>query len=424
MKRISDTNPSGSQLGGRTLAAARAAWLAVFALGTTLFILGLRPQFVAFETVCSGAACANLQLNLTQVQDLQRLGISLRLYAAYFTSLSLLSGLVFLSLAALIFGRKRDDRMALLCSVMLITWGTSGFPDVIGRAYPSLRFIALLFQALGNVCITLFFFLFPDGWFAPNWVRWLAPLIILREFLSALLPFNTLFQNLFFVELPIGLFSVFYRYWRVSNAAQRQQTKWVVFGLIVGGGGYAAVLLPVILTMSGPGTATSALEYIVGGTALELFILLIPISIGIAILRARLWDIDLLIRRTLVYSVLVGSLAAAYFGSVVVLQELVGVLTGQRQSALVTVFSTLLIAALFMPLRRRVQSAIDQRFYRRKYDAAQTLTAFGAALRDETELDRLTERLLGVVEETMQPVSVSLWLWPAADHLLDHGSRP
>ena len=151
------------------------------------------------------------------------------------------------------------------------------------------------------------------------------------------------------------------------------------FGLIVGGGGYAAVLFAVLLTMSGPGTATSALEYIVGGTALELFILLIPISIGIAILRSRLWDIDLLIRRTLVYSLLASGLAVAYFGSVVVLQNTFSALTGQRQSALVTVLSTLVIAALFVPLRRRVQAVIDRRFYRRKYDAARTLAAFGAS---------------------------------------------
>jgi hypothetical protein len=406
MTRQAQLNPEPNRT---ALTLARLAWLIVFALGTTLFVVSLRPQFVLWQTVCSGADCVNLQLTALQAQDLQRLGLALPVYAAYFSTLTLLSGIVFLALSALIFWRRPDDRMAFLCAIMLIAWGNSS-PDVIGQAYPGLHPIALIFQALGGICITLFFLLFPNGRFAPGWVRWLAPLFILRELLSTFLPFNALIQSLFFVVLPIGLFSVFYRYWRVSNAAQRQQTKWVVFGLIVGGGGYAAVLLAILLANPAPGTASSALEYIVGGTALELFILLIPISIGIAILRSRLWDIDILIRRTLVYSLLASGLAVAYFGSVVVLQNTVSALTGQRQSTLVTVLSTLVIAALFVPLRARVQEVIDRRFYRRKYDAARTLAAFGASLRDETNLDQLTAHLTNVVDETMNPQYMGLWL--------------
>lgn len=139
-------------------------------------------------------------------------------------------------------------------------------------------------------------------------------------------------------------------------------------------------------------------------------ILGIPVSIGIAILRCRLWDIDVLIRRTLIYAVLTALLALAYFGSVVVLQNLFGAVTGQRETPLVTVLSTLVIAALFVPVRRRVQAFIDRRFYRRKYDAARTLAAFGTALRDETDLDQLTAHLTAVVDEAMQPDSVGLWL--------------
>ncbi len=205
----------------RWLRLSRLAWWTVFVLGAALFILSLYPQFVAWQTVCSGAACANLQLSAVQAQDLQRLGIPLPVYAAYFSALGLLTGIVFLSLGALIFWRRPDDRMAFLCSIMLITWGAGSSPDVLGAAYPGLYPVALTFQALGGICIVLFFLLFPDGHFAPGWVRWLAPLFILREVLSAFLPFNALIQNLFFVVLPVGLFSVFYRYWRVSNTAQR-----------------------------------------------------------------------------------------------------------------------------------------------------------------------------------------------------------
>jgi hypothetical protein len=136
-----------------------------------------------------------------------------------------------------------------------------------------------------------------------------------------------------------------------------------------------------------------------------------PISIGIAMVRYRLYDIDLIINRTLVYGALTVVLIAIYFGGIVVLQRTFVVLTGQ-ESTLAIVASTLLIAALFAPLRRRIQSFIDRRFYRRKYDARKTLESFSATLRDETNLDSVSEDLVEVVRETMQPAHVSLWLRP------------
>jgi hypothetical protein len=136
-----------------------------------------------------------------------------------------------------------------------------------------------------------------------------------------------------------------------------------------------------------------------------------PISIWIAIVRYRLYEIDTLINRTLVYALLTAILAAVYFGAVVLLQRVFVAPTGQ-QSTLAVVASTLLIATLFNPLRHRIQSFIDRRFYRQKYDAAKTLEDFSATLRDETDLDALSDDLVGVVRETMQPAYVSLWLRP------------
>jgi hypothetical protein len=137
----------------------------------------------------------------------------------------------------------------------------------------------------------------------------------------------------------------------------------------------------------------------------------IPIAIGIAILKYRLYDIDLLINRTLVYGSLTAMLALVYVGTIVLLQGLVRTLTGQ-ESQLPIVASTLTVAALLNPLRGRMQGFIDRRFYRRKYDARKTLEAFSAQLRDETDLDALSDDLVGVVRETMQPTHVSLWLRP------------
>jgi hypothetical protein len=188
------------------------------------------------------------------------------------------------------------------------------------------------------------------------------------------------------------------------EGVERQQIKWLLY---VGPIFFVASGLHIgsyyfWLAEGSWGLWASYLLVIVGGLSG-------PIAIGVAILRYRLYEIDLLINRTLVYGTLTATLIVLYFGGIVVLQSVFVILTGQR-STLAVVASTLLIAALVTPLRRRIQSFIDRRFYRRKYDARKTLEAFSAQLRDETDLDALSDDLVGVVRETMQPAHVSLWL--------------
>jgi hypothetical protein len=199
----------------------------------------------------------------------------------------------------------------------------------------------------------------------------------------------------------LSVVAIFVRYWRASTV-ERQQIKWLA---------YALAVFAVIYTIGGL-TASDVLTGTWFDVLLPLTIMLLPLTIAIAILRYRLWDLDILIRRTLSYSLLTAALALAYFGSVVVLQTVAQALTGESSNALVTVISTLLIAALFVPLRGRIQRLIDQRFSRRKYDAARTLAAFGATARDVVELEQLSGQLAQAVDETMQPAHVSLWVRP------------
>jgi hypothetical protein len=192
---------------------------------------------------------------------------------------------------------------------------------------------------------------------------------------------------------------------RQAVGEERQQIKW--FALAAG---FAALGWVVNSLAYANDEGTESL-LLVATSLLLLSLLGIPLAVGIAILKYRLYEIDLIINRTLVYGSLTGTLALVYFGGVTATQALFRNITGQEElPQLVIVASTLVIAALFNPLRRRIQSIIDRSFYRRKYDARKTLEAFSAKLRDETDLDALSDDLVGVVRETMQPAHVSLWL--------------
>jgi hypothetical protein len=193
---------------------------------------------------------------------------------------------------------------------------------------------------------------------------------------------------------------------RNARGVERQQIKWLLYaGAIFFVGPIFQITAFYIMQVEGSWTLW------VGNLLGAVSGLSGPIAIGAAILRYRLYDIDRIINRTLVYGILTATLIALYFVGIVLMQRLFVILTGQ-QSTLAVVASTLLIAALFNPLRRRIQSFIDRRFYRRKYDARKTLETFSATLRDETDLDALSDDLVGVVRETMQPAHASLWLRP------------
>jgi hypothetical protein len=398
----------------------RVLCLAIAALAVALYTASLPIQFDQLQTVCLAEPCG-LSPTLEEARAWAAAGLSVRFAAAYMLTLTTLNALIYAAVAAIIFWQRPADRAAWFTALMLVTFGTFGvqaeIASTLGVAFHPLgRPFILALAVTGNLLIVVFFFIFPDGRFAPRWLR--LPLAVFAGWSVLIAVFPTtwlnyqlwpLWPNLIYWGLLFGAccYAQIYRYRHHSNAIQRQQTKWAIFGFsLMAGGAFVAYALTSVAPTFGPGWASLAL---LRDTSYFPFMPLMPLSIGLAILRSRLWDIDILIRRTLVYSILTGLLALVYFTSIVALQTLLRGLTG-GESPLVVVLSTLLIAALFAPVRAWVQVMIDRRFYRRKYDAARTLALFGSQVRDETDLSRLTQRLQLAVEDTMQPAHLSLWL--------------
>jgi hypothetical protein len=289
---------------------------------------------------------------------------------------------------------------------------------LIEGGFQNAGLLSFLNAGLLTIGAALFYplpFIFPNGRLEPSRLRWLIMPMLIIVSLETAAPYLTtgldnLTVGLTLVWSVLAVYAMVYRYLRISNALERQQTKWVLVGLsmiLVIGLDWTLGNVFFPISQPSPGRVIALIVNMILYLGCYGFF---AFSMLVAMLRYRLWDIDLIIRRTLVYSLLTGILALTYFGSIVLLQNILGSLTGQAQSQLVTVISTLMIAALFFPLRSRVQNFIDRRFFRRKYDAAKTLAVFATLARDETDLAQLTQRLSEVVEETMQPESVGVWL--------------
>jgi hypothetical protein len=419
------TSPPAITLRGRWLLPARVAWVAVAITALAIVLFSVPSSFEHYRTVCTAASelCSERALRQPTpegVRALRDAGVSVDTYALLNVVIDKVFELVWFAVGALIFWRRSDDRMALLVSAFLVSFGTATVDttaaDALVSSQPAWWLPVLIVEIVGEVCVVLFFLLFPGGRFVPRWTRWLAVAFIARNLKSDLFP--ELYSGspalesvsyLVFLGMVVSLaWSQVYRYRIVSSKAQRRQTKWVVFGTTLALAGSFPFQLPLDLSLIGGDTPFVLLVLKIG---FALSFMLIPLSIGVAVLRSHLFDIDVLINRTLVYGSLTATLVALYFGGIVLLQRLFVVLIGER-STLAVVASTLVIAALFNPLRRRIQSFIDRRFYRRKYDARKTLESFSTQLRDETDLEALNNDLVGVVAETMQPAHVSLWLRP------------
>jgi hypothetical protein len=393
-------------LQGHWLLLARAAWVVVATLALGLFVASIPAYVLTLGESAWFGAPVEAPAGVVFVLDL--LGALASITAA----------LVCLSLAGVLFWRRSEDWMVMFISSYLLVYGTV-MAGPLERAevfypwWPSLAIdvVQPLFFTTPTIAL---FVLFPDGRFVPSWTRWLLVLTIPVAVAIFYLPPSYSAALLGMVVLG-AFYAQIHRYRYVSTPPERQQTKWVVFGILLWLLLMGILSVPYSIQLNLPPGSPLPWWSVAGSTGWWLTLTIMPLSLSIAVLRYRLYDRDLLINRTLVYGALTALLAAVYFGSVTAAQAIFRALTGQEQQPqLAIVVSTLVIAALFNPLRRRIQAFIDRRFYRRKYDARKTLEAFSAKLRNETDLDALNAELVSVVRETMQPAHVSLWLRPDA----------
>ncbi len=403
-----------SRLHGKRLILARAACLAAGILSFGVFVISVPATYEAIlSQFCAGPLC-NLpsQVSVQFVQQLQALGLSIPAYAIYYVMLDVIFVCTYFVVAIMLFWRRSDDWMALFAAFFLMSFALTFSSDTL-EATPYWVFQFVIF--LGAVSIVVFFYLFPTGRFVPRWTRWLSIAAIfywgLKYFLPPF-PFNP-YTNIIFTNSAFFLFvgamivAQVYRYLRVSNGVQRQQTKWVVFGVSIGIGGY--LLFALLFVLFFPSASQSPLAGILLNTVDHLLLLLIPISIAFAILRSRLWDIDIIINRTLVYGLLTGTLALIYVSLVIGLQYLLRLVSVQA-SSLVLVGSTLMIAAIFQPLRRRLQRTINHLMYGERNDPYAVLTRLGLRLEATLAPDAVLPTIVETVAQTLKLAYVAITL--------------
>ncbi len=402
---------SETRLKGRRLAAARVGWVLVVVWILASFVRSLPGQLSAFQHPSSRST----ELAPEAVAALQRVGVSLDVYAWVAVGFGSLIVLVATALAVLLFLRRGDDWLVWLASLLFPAYcfqsiGPSEWFTAPPSGSPLDVAATVLIATVTFSIIYAVFMLFPSGRFVPRW-SW-ALLLACVVWIAAITAEPTLV--VLFVGYPLFLGAAVacqvYRYRRISTPVQCLQTRWAVFGLIT-------ALLANQVFWIGSGTPLGKtifppLAYL----ALYGSVLLIPVTFFIAVQRHRLYEIDVLVRRTLIYGTLTAVLAALYYAVVLGAQAVARGMAGDvGQQPIVIVATTPLIAVLFAPLHQRIQVLIDRTFYRSRYDVARTLTAFGAMMRMETDLEEQCDHLVGVIHETMRPAHVTLWLRAPSD---------
>jgi uncharacterized membrane protein YkvA (DUF1232 family) len=417
---------SDTRLHGWPLVVTRILVFTAMAATVGLFVLALPDSLTSLATPCA-APVNQCLIGSAQVAPLARLGITPQTLAPVAIALSCLTLFLAEGAAAVLLWRRSNDWIALLVALTLILAPMDLTPVLsLLQARPGiLQAPAGLLGAASSLAILLLLVLFPSGRFVPRWL-WIPSLLLVLTQIPALEAFLPLPEEIgallqLVLILCIGA-SQIYRYRWVSTKVERQQTKWVMYGFILLIGVNQLFWLPYVLipTLHQPDSLYILLAY-----PDDFFMLsLVVVTLSVAVLRHRLWDIDALINKTLVYGALTSLLGTLYACLVIGLSTLVGAINGQAVGQpVVLVISTLLIATLFQPVRMRIQTLIDRRFYRQKYDTEKALAALSTALRNEVDLSHIHEHLLAVVQETMQPTSLSLWIFSMKQRVSEEETR-
>lgn len=384
-------------------------------------VVAIPARYQQLRTVSGDAATIAGQLTPAEAGALAELGLTAGFYAGAITVLEATAAIFFLLLGAFVFWRRRNHPAVLSFALALVTFGFTASPLVLPleASHRSWNTTVSLLRLIGLASLGITFLRFPDGQFVPRWSRWLALIWGAYLLLALFVPSFRLTASLlvtgerqtavlgwsFFWLLMIVALQI-YRYRTYASSEQRQQTKWVVYGLIVAFGVTIPLSLPLVLLPSLRETTALALAVrLLTVTAILFGEIFLAMTVAIAILRFRLYDIDLIINRTVVYGLLTAVLLLVYYSLIILLQTVL-----PDRSPAATVLSTLAAASLFTPLRRRIQTGIDRRFYRSKYNAVLTLSGFAQFARDEVNLETLVDELAAVVAKTVQPAQVTIWL--------------
>ena len=446
------THPSGgvrttqllqdTRMAGARLRVASIAWTVLITLCLSLFVMGLGFSLDQIRATAASAVAFLGHLEPSTTRDALIGLVGSGAYPVVIFGLEVGLVVTLSGTAIVIYGRRSADWMAMFVALAFISYGVFITPtlDALRIAIPASAFAVAVAQAMGVGAALLFFFLVPDGRFVPRWtfpvaVVWalwnaasvfvpdspmnfsnLRPYSVLHglllgpttipepEYVATLLSFATIMT--FWIS---GCWAQIVRYRTDSSAVRRRQTKWIVVALNFAIAGYAALMIPrlVVPALREPGVP-NLVFHLVGTPIFLVVILLVPLFVAFSILRYHLWDIEVLVNRTLVYGALTITLVGAYIVSIVVGLAVLSPFTGRSEVAVAV--ATLAVATLFQPMRARIQRTVDRRFYRSRYDAGLVISTFADRLATKVELDSLRAEVLSSVAETMHPTYVSVWL--------------
>ncbi|GHO47675.1 GAF domain-containing sensor histidine kinase [Ktedonospora formicarum] len=406
------------RLSGPSLVMARVVWLVLVLYSLGLFVVGLPAYYQQVQRPCVDPTTCNLAFALTAkgLHAFAALGVSPGEYAAFITLFWVAIVAIWSGIGFLIFWRRSDEWFALLAAFAIMMFNLT-YPglsaSVLLISYPLLNLPLTILDLLGQVSFFLFFLLFPNGRLVPRWMGLIIPLIVVQAVTIVLPPTSPFSQN----RLPAWLdgllslaifstiiFSQVYQYRRVSTSVERLQTKWVAFAITTVATGFLVfgllfnVLFPVLNQPDSP--------YVVIGIAYPFLLLLIPGSVGVAILRYRLWDIDLIIKRTLVY----GILTACVVGFYVLVVGYLGALFPTGSSLLISLFATGLVAVLFQPVRELLQREVNRLLYGQRDEPYLVITRLSQRLKETLEPDAILSTIVETVAQALKlPYVAILW---------------